>query len=95
MYTVIAKITAKSEASIRIKKSLQALLAPTRKEDGCITYILHEAIDDSNLFMVYEVWQSEAAFDKHMNSIHIQEWAENFRPLITSWRMYLLTEIDV
>ena len=93
MFTVIAKIVAKSEASLRVKKSLEKVVEAARDEKGCQNYILYEATDDPNLYMIYQNWQSEEVFDAHFNSELIKSWGEKNRDLIKSWKFYFLKEI--
>ena len=93
MFTVIAKIVAKSEASLRVKKSLEKVVEAARDENCCQKYILYEATDDPNLYMIYQNWQSEEAFDSHFNSELIKSWSEKNRDLIKSWKFYFLKEI--
>ncbi len=44
--TIVAKIEAKSDKVELVKAELLKLIAPTRKEAGCIQYDLHQ--DNSN-----------------------------------------------
>ena len=37
--TVVAKVTAKSDAIEAVKTELLKMIAPTRKENGCIEYL--------------------------------------------------------
>jgi len=40
------------------RRKLRALVAPTRKEDGCLQYDLHRASDGTRAFLMHEVWES-------------------------------------
>ena len=40
---------------------LLLLVAPTRAEDGCVLYDLHESAEDDHVFAFYEIWRDEAA----------------------------------
>ncbi len=70
--TVVARLKAKPGKENDVKQRLLALIAPTRKEQGCINYDLHESLDDKTLFVFYENWTSKAALDAHLQTPHVQ-----------------------
>jgi len=70
--TVVARIKAKPGLEDRVKQGLLALIAPTRKEEGCLNYDLHQSLDDKALFLFYENWASQEVFDRHLASAHVQ-----------------------
>lgn len=51
---------------------LSALLAPTRKEPGCLEYALHTDPEDADRFMFYEVFRDQAALDAHIAAPYFQ-----------------------
>ena len=55
-----------------MKRALISLVAPTRKEAGCINYDLHQSPDDPGKFLFHENWTSKAALDAHLKMPHIQ-----------------------
>jgi quinol monooxygenase YgiN len=58
------------EAATQLRK----LLAPTRKEPGCVNYLLHRDPEDPTKFMFYEGFKSQAALEAHTKTPHFQEW---------------------
>jgi len=73
LLTVVATITARPDKVQEVKDLLGAIIEPTRKEDGNITYALHQSTDDPTVFVFYEVWTSRAALDTHLGSPGLQE----------------------
>ena|SRR5947209_9518416 len=71
--TVFARIKAKQGMADQVKERLLALIPPTREEDGCIIYELHQSADDETLFMFYENWASRAALEAHLKQPHLEE----------------------
>jgi quinol monooxygenase YgiN len=59
------------EAATQLRK----LLAPTRREPGCVNYLLHRDPKDPTKFMFYEEFKSEEALQDHTKAPHFQEWA--------------------
>jgi quinol monooxygenase YgiN len=91
--TVVAKVTAKSDAIESVQAELLKLIEPTRQEDGCLEYRLHQDNDDPSVFVFYENWQSLACLEQHMNSQHFQSYVEAVGNLITDKVVHKLTEI--
>ena len=72
--TVVVRIRAKSGCEDEVRSELQALLAPTRSERGCLNFDMHEMPDEPTLFLFHETWQSEADLDRHLMEPHVQAW---------------------
>jgi quinol monooxygenase YgiN len=54
--TVVAKVTANSDAVETVKSELPKMIESTRQEEGCIEYRLHQEIDNPAVFVFYENW---------------------------------------
>ncbi len=72
MLICIAKLVAKAGQEEFVKQNLLTLLKPSRAEAGCISYDMHLDLKDTAVFMFYEVWRDQAAFDFHMQTDHLQ-----------------------
>ena len=70
--TVFARLRAKKGKETELKQALMGLLAPTRREEGCLNYDLHESREIPGLFHFYENWASGEALDRHLASSHIR-----------------------
>jgi quinol monooxygenase YgiN len=66
--TATVKALPGHEAAVRA--ALLELVAPSRSEPGCRCYNLHEAKDEPGLFIFYEQWADQAAFDAHLRTPH-------------------------
>ncbi|MGV3278631.1 putative quinol monooxygenase [Rickettsiales bacterium LUAb2] len=78
----IAQFTAKNGKANELKEALQALVEPTRKEIGCISYTLHEAQYNDNTFVVVENFKDMEAFNLHSNSTYITKFKNEVGNLI-------------
>jgi len=58
--TIVAHITAKADKIALVKAELKKLISPTRIEEGCLQYDLHQDRNNPACFMFYENWQSRA-----------------------------------
>lgn len=80
--TVILRAREGQEASLEAE--LRALVAPTRREEGCITYDLHRAMEVPGAFLLHEVWASREHHTAHMKTPHFLRWDARKDTLITS-----------
>lgn len=80
--TVFALIKAKPGKEDAVRQGLTALLAPTRVEDGCLNYDLHESLTDPGTFRFHENWTSRATLDAHLQSAHIRRFIEQVETLL-------------
>jgi quinol monooxygenase YgiN len=74
--TVLALVKAKEGMEETVKHELMALVSPTRSEEGCVNYGLHQATDDKLLFMFYENWDSMEDLERHRGSAHLKAFRE-------------------
>lgn len=53
------------------------LQAESRKEPGCLTYIVQRSRENPRHFLIYEQYKDEAALEAHRNSQHFKQYATN------------------
>lgn len=70
--TVIAQIKAKPGKESSVRQELLSLVAPSRKDAGCLNYDLHQALDNPALFLFHENWTSKAQLDQHLQKPDLQ-----------------------
>ena len=68
---VVAVITAKEGSADVVRDALAALVAPTRNEEGCLSYALYESAATPGVFVTVESWREQADLDAHMKTEHI------------------------
>ncbi len=74
-----------------LKQHLLSLAAPTRAEQGCITYDLYQSPDEPHEFMRFEIWASPAALEAHKQTPHLRasfakRQAEGWTTQILTWQ---------
>jgi len=70
MITIVAKsrvIKGQEEAFTAMTKEL---IEASQLEEGCLSYDLYRDISDPQVFTFIEVWQDQAAIDRHNASEH-------------------------
>jgi quinol monooxygenase YgiN len=70
--TVTAQINAKPDKESQVRQELLSLVAPSRKDAGCLNYDLHQALDNPALFLFHENWTSKAHLDRHLQKPDFQ-----------------------
>jgi quinol monooxygenase YgiN len=58
----------------RFKPHMEAMLAASRAEDGCLTYSYAEDVAEPGLIRVFEAWRDQAAIQAHFQAPHMAEW---------------------
>ena len=91
--TVVAKVVAKKESVESVRSELLRLIAPTRSEDGCIEYRLHQDHDDPAVFIFYENWANESSLARHIESEHFKIYASAVDGMLEEKNVHRLTMI--
>lgn len=82
--TRMVVLRAREGQEILLEAELRALISPSRKEDGCITFDLHRSLDTPGGFLLHEVWASRDAHTEHMHTPHFLRWDARKDALVTS-----------
>lgn len=72
--TLVVILRAKEGQQGLLEAELRALIAPTRREEGCLIYDLHHAIDMPGTFLLHEVWATRDHHRLHMKTPHFLRW---------------------
>lgn len=79
---VIAVLVAKPGKEDALRSVLTGLIAPTRKEKGCILYELLQNKEDPREFTFVEEWHDDAALEAHFATDHIKNALGKFPELL-------------
>ena len=75
--TVVAKIRAAKGKGNALAALLEEQAAAVRKaEPGCLEYRPHRSTTDPELFLFYEQYRDEAAFEAHRKAPHLARYRE-------------------
>lgn len=92
--TIVAQITAKSEHIETVKAELEKLIEPSRQDEGCISYDLHQDNANPAHFIFFENWASKAALEAHMQAPHFQAFGAATQDMIEAFNVNELTHIS-
>lgn len=80
MIKVVAKAKLKQDVNIEEYLELQKkVIDETRKEQGCISYVIHQDINDPAILTMIEEWTDEEAITKHDQSEHVLKMVPELR----------------
>lgn len=69
-------------------EGMQLLVAGSQAEEGNISYDLHKAVGQENVYTMVEVWAGQEAISLHNESAHFQKF-------VASASEYLTAPLDV
>ena len=81
MIYVIATSQVKPECREAFITGAKQCIAATRQEKGCVSYENHTSINDPNLFVVVERWETREDLNAHGRAPHMKVWREYSTPL--------------
>ena len=70
--TVVAHVKAKPGKESQMRQELLSLVQPSRKDEGCISYDLHQSVEDPTRFYFHEHWTSKDCLDRHLEKPDLQ-----------------------
>ncbi len=73
-FIIVAKIIVKPDKADFVRGEMLKLIPPTREEDGCLYYNLHQDNEDSRAFVWIEAWETKEAWEAHCNSEHMNAY---------------------
>lgn len=73
-YSVVAEVRAKPGKERELREVTLPLVALVRNEPNNLLYFLHEDREAPGHFIFYEIFASQADFDAHNATPHVQAW---------------------
>ena len=84
MIYVVATTQVKPDSREACITGAKECIAATRKEKGCLSYDSHTSINDPNLLVVVERWETREDLNAHGRAPHMKVWREYSAPLKVS-----------
>lgn len=92
MILVIGTVRLPPENIARARPAMEAMVAGSRAEDGCLEYAYSEDLLVPGLVRVTEVWRDREALKAHFQTPHMAVWRAAFAGLEISDRNLSLYE---
>ena len=71
---IVARMQAAPGNAEGLVEHMKTLVEETRQEPGCIHYDLYRGIEDSNVLVFVEEWETEGRWQAHMNGEAIRRF---------------------
>ena len=84
MYLLIVRLRARPETVDALCGQLSTLVALAREEPGTLAYSFYRAHEESDVFLLHEVYRDRAAWEAHMTSEPVQRALATFDTLLTA-----------
>lgn len=89
--TVVAKLVVREDSVEAVKTELLKLITPTRQEEGCIDYRLHQDNADPGVFIFFENWESMASLERHLTTPHYRNYVASVEGAIVEKVVHKMT----
>ena len=84
MFALFVELNATPEHADTLSGVLEKLTRVAATEPGVITYTTHRSQEQPHLFMLYELYHDQAAWQTHMNDPRISENLDQFAALLAA-----------
>mgnify|MGYP001553730699 FL=1 len=74
MIYVIAEVRVKPGTADKAIAAARACVTETVKEDGCISYDMHQSVTDPARLVLVERWETPEALKRHFDTPHFKAW---------------------
>lgn len=93
-YTVIAVLEAKASKEHELAAALKAVVEPSRAEEICLEYKLHQSSDNPAQFVLYEQWVSKERHREQFAKPYIIELGQKLETLLAKpYQIIFATEL--
>lgn len=84
MFLLLVELNAKPSAVAELENILSGLVEVARQEAGNVVYAVHRQQENSNAFVLYELYKDRAAFNAHLAIGAVQRAMQQFEMLLTA-----------
>ncbi len=93
--SIIATITVKPEFQDALKPIFKRLVTGSRAERGCLRYELNQSVENQNIYIIVERWESQQAIDLHNTTAHFVEFANFAKDHFDGLSVCIAKQIDI
>jgi len=74
VYVVVARYTVRPGEEEAVEAALRAMTTLSRAEPGCVAYQAQRSLDDPSVFVLYESYVDEGAYEAHVETPHFKRY---------------------
>lgn len=90
---IVALVQAKPGHEKALVQAQSELVQVVRRLPGCISYELHETLDQPGKVVFFERWLDQASWERHMRGAHMDAFRANAGPLIGAFELLQLRQV--
>jgi len=90
--TIVAIIESTEAGRELVQSELEKLIEPTRNEEGCIQYDLHQDNENPNLFLFFENWVNRELWQVHMENENLAAFKQNTEGALKDLTIHEMTQ---
>ena len=83
---IAVEMLAKPGSETELQQSLDTLAGLSRKEPGCVMYLVHRGMDAPQRFFLYEQYRDNAAVEAHRAADYYHRYANELIPALVQDR---------
>ena len=68
MIFVTLRMIVRPERRSDLLETMRGMLEPARVERGCMSYCLYEDVEDRNIFVLLEEWETQEDLERHIRT---------------------------
>jgi len=92
-YIVMATARAKPGREADLEGALRAVVEPTRRQPGCLSFHLYRPVEAPGTIMAFECWATEADHDRHLQGDHVKRLMAVFGDVIAGPPTFLRVDV--
>jgi quinol monooxygenase YgiN len=81
-YALLGFATARPGCAGTVEKLIRDLVEPLRAETGAIEFHVHRDRADRDSFVIYEMFRTKSALEKHLDEPYTQEFIRAIQPYV-------------
>ena len=81
-YSLAITIRCQDGAADTFRRVLAEITPPSRAEAGSLAFVTHESLEEDNVFLVYESYVDQQAYDTHLASPAFKRVEAELFPLV-------------
>lgn len=90
---IVAVIEVKDIHKDKLLNIFRKVVDETRKEEGNISYDLHQDVKNPLKFVILETWKSEEAIDEHNASSHFNDFVKAIEGKVDSLTVDVIKKV--
>ena len=69
-----ARLKVKADKVEELKQAALAIVDDSRSEEGCISYNVHQSVEDETVFVWRECWKNKTVLDEHFEMDYVKNF---------------------